>query len=140
MSVFQSVVTAGDLIRKLICAAKLRGADETNPLFKGRDWIRQCQVWKQKYPVVTAKHYETVEEGCTNIYAFYEELSKAMQEGQTLMVSVGTSRVAGSQAFPGKKRSAFYYKSKYCVYGILSPGSDRNLCRTARKTSSLCDR
>ena len=26
------------------------------------------------------------EEGCTNIYAFYEELSKAMQEGQTLMV------------------------------------------------------
>ena len=54
---------AGDLIRKLICAAKLRGADETNPLFKGRDWIRQCQVWKQKYPVVTAKHYETVEEG-----------------------------------------------------------------------------
>ena len=73
---------AGDLIRKLICAAKLRGADETNPLFKGRDWIRQCQVWKQKYPVVTAKHYETVEEGCTNIYAFYEELSKAMQEGR----------------------------------------------------------
>lgn len=131
---------AGDLIRKLICAAKLRGADETNPLFKGRDWIRQCQVWKQKYPVVTAKHYETVEEGCTNIYAFYEELSKAMQEGQTLMVSVGTSRVAGSQAFRVKKCQQFYYKSKYCVHGILSPGSDRNLCRTARKTSSLCDR
>lgn len=48
-------------------------ADETNPLFKGRDWIRQCQVWKQKYPVVTAKHYETVEEGCTNIYALRQE-------------------------------------------------------------------
>ena len=95
---------AGDLIRKLICAAKLRGADETNPLFKGRDWIRQCQVWKQKYPVVTAKHYETVEEGCTNIYAFYEELSKAMQEGQTLMVSVGTSRVAGRSGISGKKK------------------------------------
>ena len=49
------------------------------------------------------------------------------------MVSVGTSRVAGSQAFRVKKRSAFYYKSKYCVHGILSPGSDRNLCRTAGK-------
>ena len=112
---------AGDLIRKLICAAELRGADETNPLFKGRDWIRQCQIWKQKYPVVTAKHYETVEEGCTNIYAFYEELSKAMQEGQTLMVSVGTSRVAGSQAFRVKKGQRFITNPNTASMGFCLP-------------------
>ena len=114
---------AGDLIRKLICAAKLRGADETNPSFKGRDWIRQCQVWKQKYPVVTAKHYETVEEGCTNIYAFYEELSKAMQEGQTLMVSVGTSRVAGSQAFRVKKGQRFITNPNTASMGFCLPAA-----------------
>ena len=114
---------AGDLIRKLICAAKLRGADETNPLFKGRDWIRQCLVWKQKYPVVTAKHYETVEEGCTNIYAFYEELSKAMQEGQTLMVSVGTSRVAGSQAFRVKKGQRFITNPNTASMGFCLPAA-----------------
>ena len=114
---------AGDLIRKLICAAQLRGADETNPLFKGRDWIRQCQVWKQKYPVVTAKHYETVEEGCTNIYAFYEELSKAMQEGQTLMVSVGTSRVAGSQAFRVKKGQRFITNPNTASMGFCLPAA-----------------
>lgn len=114
---------AGDLIRKLICAAKLRGADETNRLFKGRDWIRQCQVWKQKYPVVTAKHYETVEEGCTNIYAFYEELSKAMQEGQTLMVSVGTSRVAGSQAFRVKKGQRFITNPNTASMGFCLPAA-----------------
>ena len=114
---------AGDLIRKLICAAKLRGADETNPLFQGRDWIRQCQVWKQKYPVVTAKHYETVEEGCTNIYAFYEELSKAMQEGQTLMVSVGTSRVAGSQAFRVKKGQRFITNPNTASMGFCLPAA-----------------
>ena len=114
---------AGDLIRKLICAAKLRGADEKNPLFKGRDWIRQCQVWKQKYPVVTAKHYETVEEGCTNIYAFYEELSKAMQEGQTLMVSVGTSRVAGSQAFRVKKGQRFITNPNTAAMGFCLPAA-----------------
>ena len=114
---------AGDLIRKLICAAKLRGADKTNPLFKGRDWIRQCQVWKQKYPVVTAKHYETVEEGCTNIYAFYEELSKAMQEGQTLMVSVGTSRVAGSQAFRVKKGQRFITNPNTASMGFCLPAA-----------------
>ena len=114
---------AGDLIRKLICAAELRGADETNPLFKGRDWIRQCQVWKQKYPVVTAKHYETIEEGCTNIYAFYEELSKAMQEGQTLMVSVGTSRVAGSQAFRVKKGQRFITNPNTASMGFCLPAA-----------------
>ena len=114
---------AGDLIRKLICAAELRGADETNPLFKGRDWIRQCQIWKQKYPVVTAKHYETIEEGCTNIYAFYEELSKAMQEGQTLMVSVGTSRVAGSQAFRVKKGQRFITNPNTASMGFCLPAA-----------------
>ena len=114
---------AGDLIRKLICAAELRGADETNPLFKGRDWIRQCQVWKQKYPVVTAKHYETIEERCTNIYAFYEELSKAMQEGQTLMVSVGTSRVAGSQAFRVKKGQRFITNPNTASMGFCLPAA-----------------
>ena len=112
---------AGDLIRKLICAAELRGADETNPLFKGRDWIRQCQIWKQKYPVVTAKHYEMIEEGCTNIYAFYEELSKAMQEGQTLMDSVGTSRVAGSQAFRVKKGQRFITNPNTASMGFCLP-------------------
>ena len=112
---------AGNLIRKLICAAELRGADETNPLFKGRDWIRQCQIWKQKYPVVTAKHYEMIEEGCTNIYAFYEELSKAMQEGQTLMVSVGTSRVAGSQAFRVKKGQRFITNPNTASMGFCLP-------------------
>lgn len=114
---------AGDLIRKLSCEAKLRGADETNPLFKGRDWIRQCQVWKQKYPVVTAKHYETIEEGCTNIYAFYEELSKAMQEEQTLMVSVGTSRVAGSQAFRVKKGQRFITNPNTASMGFCLPAA-----------------
>ena len=114
---------AGELIRKLICEAERRGADEKHPLFQGEDWVHQCQIWKQKYPVVTAKHYETVEEGCTNIYAFYEELSKAMQEGQTLMVSVGTSRVAGSQAFRVKKGQRFITNPNTASMGFCLPAA-----------------
>ena len=79
---------AGELIRGLLAEAKKRGADKEYPLFKGEDWRKQCLLWKKKYPVVTEKHYETLEEGCTNIYAFYGELSKAMKENETLMVSV----------------------------------------------------
>ena len=72
---------------------------------------------------MTAKHYETVEEGCTNIYAFYEELSKAMQEGQTLMVSVGTSRVAGSQAFRVKKGQRFITNPNTASMGFCLPAA-----------------
>ena len=98
---------AGELIQKLIHSARNRGASAEKPLFQGQPWREQCLLWKEKYPVVTEKHYETIEEGCTNIYAFYEELSKSMKEDQNLMVSVGTSRVAGSQTFKVKKGQRF---------------------------------
>ena len=114
---------AGELMRGLLREAKRRGADEEHPLFQGEEWIRQCQLWKEKYPVVTAKHYETIEEGCTNIYAFYEELSKAMQEDQNLMVSVGTSRVAGSQAFCVKKGQRFVTNPNTASMGFCLPAA-----------------
>ena len=114
---------AGELIRGLLTEAKKRGADKGHPLFKGEDWRNQCLLWREKYPVVTQKHYETQEEGCTNIYAFYEELSKAMKEDQNLMVSVGTSRVAGSQAFQVKKGQRFITNPNTASMGFCLPAA-----------------
>ena len=128
---------AGELIRKLICEAERRGADEKHPLFQGEDWVHQCQIWKQKYPVVTAKHYETIEESCTNIYAFYEELSKAMHEGETLMVSVGTSRVAGSQAFQVKKGQRFITNPNTASMGFCLPAAT-GICVAQPGKSVVC--
>ena len=114
---------AGELIRGLLAEAKKRGADKGYPLFKGEDWRKQCLLWKKKYPIVTEKHYETLEEGCTNIYAFYGELSKAMKENETLMVSVGTSRVAGSQAFQVKKGQRFITNPNTASMGFCLPAA-----------------
>lgn len=114
---------AGELIRGLLAEAKKRGADKGYPLFKGEDWRKQCLLWKKKYPIVTEKHYETLEEGCTNIYAFYGELSKAMKENETLMVSVGTSRVAGSQAFRVKKGQRFITNPNTASMGFCLPAA-----------------
>ena len=110
-------------LRGLLAEAKKRGADKEYPLFKGEDWRKQCLLWKKKYPVVTEKHYETLEEGCTNIYAFYGELSKAMKENETLMVSVGTSRVAGSQAFQVKKGQRFITNPNTASMGFCLPAA-----------------
>ena len=128
---------AGELIRKLIKAAKKRGASRENPLFQGNAWRNQCLLWKQKYPVVVSGHYETVEDGCTNIYAFYEELSRAMKENQNLMVSVGTSRVAGSQAFRVKKGQRFITNPNTASMGFCLPGAT-GVCIASGKQPVVC--
>ena len=128
---------AGELIQKLILSARNRGASKETPLFQGKSWREQCLLWKEKYPVVTEKHYETVEEGCTNIYAFYEELSKAMKEDQNLMVSVGTSRVAGSQTFKVKKGQRFITNPNTASMGFCLPGAI-GVCIASEKKPVVC--
>ena len=32
-------------------------------------WIRRCQEWKEKYPVVLPKHYEAGDDEPANVYA-----------------------------------------------------------------------
>ena len=114
---------AKELIQKLLAEAKRRGASPEHPLFKGEEWKQQCRTWKENYPVVTQEHYKTMEENCTNIYAFYNELSKAMKEGDRLVVSVGTSRVAGSQAFQVKRGQRFITNANTASMGFCLPAA-----------------
>lgn len=114
---------AKDFIEKLLKGARKRGASEQKPLFDNESWRQQCRAWREKYPVVTEAHYKAAEEGCTNIYAFYQELSRAIPENSRLMVSVGTSRVAGSQAFQVKKGQRFITNSNTASMGFCLPGA-----------------
>ena len=110
-----------ELMEKLAAEAKRRGAGPENPLFSGEAWRVQCRTWREKYPVVTEAHYREMEDGCSNIYAFYGELSKALPENTNLMVSVGTSRVAGSQAFQVKKGQRFITNPNTASMGFCLP-------------------
>lgn len=114
---------AKELIQKLLDEAKRWGASAQHPLFDGEEWKQQCRTWKEKYPVVTQEHYRTIEEGRTNIYAFYEELSKAMKEDDLLVVSVGTSRVAGSQAFQVRRGQRFITNANTASMGFCLPAA-----------------
>lgn len=114
---------AGDLIWKLLEKLRQQGFDAEHPFWQGEDWLRQGRLWKEKYPVVTRVHYEEREKGCTNIYAFYEELSKAMKEGETLVVSVGTARVAGTQAFRVKEGQRFITNPNTASMGFCLPAA-----------------
>ena len=78
-----------------------------------------------------------MEEGCTNIYAFYGELSKSMPENARLVVSVGTSRVAGSQAFQIKKGQRFITNPNTASMGFCLPAVT-GVCIAAGRTPVVC--
>ena len=92
-------------------------------------WIRQCQEWKKTYPVVQKKHYEG---SVVNIYAFYQELTKRLPEKSTLVVSVGTARVAGSQTSIIKKDMRFITNPTIAAMGWGLPASI-GVCVAKRK-------
>ena len=66
-----------------------------NPLKEKTDWLKQCKIWKERYPVVLDKHKN---DPSPNIYSFFDILTHNLGKDDRLVVSVGTSRVAGSQA------------------------------------------
>ena len=43
-------------------------------------WIRRCQEWKEKYPVVLPKHYEAGDDEPANVYAAIKEISRRGEE------------------------------------------------------------
>ena len=69
--------------------------------------------------------------------AFYEELSKAMKEDDLLMVSVGTSRVAGSQAFRVKKGQRFITNPNTASMGFCLPAAT-GICVAADRKPVVC--
>ncbi|MCF0132446.1 MAG: thiamine pyrophosphate-binding protein [Blautia sp.] len=131
------VADARDFLRKLLYAAIERGATPEKPLFEKESWREQCQTWKKRYPVVTREHYKTLEEGCTNLYAFYAELSGCMKEKDILLVSVGTARVAGSQAFQVKKGQRFITNPNTAAMGFCLPAAI-GISTAANKGEVVC--
>ncbi|MEG0594125.1 MAG: thiamine pyrophosphate-binding protein [Christensenella sp.] len=88
-----------------------------SPLARRGDWLDKCAHWKEKYPVVCAKHYETKE--LANPYCFIKELSDRLGEGQITVVGNGSACVVGSHGFHMKKNQRFIINS-----GIASMGYD----------------
>ena len=116
---------AKELITSCIRVLEAAGCDRAHPWFADgkTSWREKCRHWKEKYPVVTKEKYKELEPGRTNIYAFYDSLSKVLPEGEQILVSVGTSRVAGSQAIYLKKGQRFYTNAVTASMGYGLPAA-----------------
>lgn len=90
------------------------------PILPKKDWIQQCIVWKNKYPVVLKKHYE---DNNPNIYVFFKEMTSRLTPNNILVVSVGTSRVVGSQASVIKEGMRFITNPSTAPMGYCLPAT-----------------
>lgn len=103
----------------------------SNELTKKEKWIQQCQTWKDKYPVVLEKH---LNDSKPNIYAIYKALTERMSSEDCLLVSAGTSRVAGSQASVIKEGMRFITNPSTASMGYdLPPAIGACIARGKRK-------
>ena len=112
-----------ELMEKMLILLLKEGYSKERPLFQGKDWLAQCRRRKERYTVVTGEHYRTMEAGRTNIYAFFHEMTSRLKEGAKLVVSVGTSRVAGSQSAVIKKRTRFITNPNTASMGYGMPAA-----------------
>lgn len=99
------------------------------------EWVNCCRNWKEKYPVTLPKHYEDPQ---PNIYVVYKELSSRLGNGDALVVSVGTSRVAGSQASIITEGMRFYTNPSCAAMGYCLPAAIGVCVARNKKPTVLC--
>ncbi|MBR1730978.1 MAG: thiamine pyrophosphate-binding protein, partial [Ruminococcus sp.] len=98
---------------------------------KYSDWVNTCNKWKKKYPVVQDKHYNDTH---ANIYAFYKEMTELLPADVDIVVSAGTSRVAGSQAAVIKEGQRFIANPAMASMGYDLPPAVGVAVASKRKT------
>lgn len=89
-----------------------------NIKFNREDWIKQCQYWLEKYPVVTNKMIDSKE---INVYNFIKILTNNMNENSVMVVGNGSACVAGSQASIVKKGFKYIMNSGSAQMGYDIP-------------------
>lgn len=85
------------------------------------NWLKQCHTWKNKYPVVSQKHFE--QDNLINVYAFIDVLSKSLDENSVTVVANGSASVVGSAAYYLKKNSRFIMNCALSSMGYDLPAA-----------------
>ena len=98
-----------------------------------QQWVNQCATWKQKYPVLLPKHMNDPQ---PNIYAFYKRMTEKLTGDDRLVVSVGTSRVVGSQASIIKEGMRFVTNPSTASMGYCLPAAI-GVCVASKKKRTV---
>ena len=109
---------AKDFMEKLLQASKSVDGN----VCKKENWVKQCQTWKEKYPVVLEKHWNESED-FANAYASFDYISRSLPEGSLTVTSNGTCCVAGHQSWFIKKGTRFFNNNAIASMGYGLPAA-----------------
>lgn len=95
--------------------------EEGNAILDVSDWIKRCQQWKVKYPVVLPE-YKEIKEGINSFY-FINILSEKLGNDAVVVTDMGTSFTCTMQTFKTKNGQRLFTSSGHASMGFGLPGA-----------------
>ena len=118
------ICDAKELMDRLISTLKTRGASKEHPYCaKAAGWTARARERLFRFPTLTEAECAPQPDGLSNIYRFYDELSKQLPQGADVIASCGTSRVAGIQMLRLKEGTRFYSNTATASMGYGLPAA-----------------
>ncbi len=103
-------------------------------IFNNEKWIKQCNIWKEKYPVCDESKYNQKEK--INVYAFLDVLSDCMEENDKIVVANGAA-CACIHGYKLKKGQRLVVNSGVASMGYDLPAAI-GACFGIDKNSIIC--
>ena len=100
-----------------------------------REWIKRCQHWKAKYPVVLPE-YKEIKDGVNSFY-FIDVLSEKLDSDAVVVTDMGTSFTCTMQTFKVKAGQRLFTSSGHASMGFGLPGAI-GACFANDKKKTIC--
>ena len=100
-----------------------------------QEWIKHCENWKQKYPVILPEYKD--HQGSINSYYFIDLLSDLLQANDVIVTDMGLSFVGTHQAFRTKKGQKLMTNSGFAPMGWGLPAAV-GACIAHGKQQTIC--
>jgi acetolactate synthase-1/2/3 large subunit len=109
-----------------ICADAKAFLTELNRQLRGLrletdDWVRQCQAWRARYPVVLPEYYQ--QQGSINSYVFIDVLSALLTSDDAVVTDMGFAFQNTHQAFRVKAGQRVFTNSGFAPMGWGLPAA-----------------
>jgi len=99
-----------------------------------KDWMKKCNLWREKYPVCLPKYKEY--EDKINKYYFFDELSKRLTSKDVVVTDAGSTFYVGSQAIK-IKGNRYITSGGFATMGFSLPASI-GVCYAIEKKRVMC--
>jgi len=111
--------------------------------FVRNDWVKQCETYRERYPVVGPEHADMENEAGTrfiNSYRFMQALEKHFHDDQVVVTDMGTALLSGHQVLKFKPGQRMMTSTGLGEMGFGLPGAIGAAIGSGREVMCLnCD-